>query len=121
VGADVPFTVNELARIVAAAMQTECRTVHLEPRHEVKIAFSDHNKAERVFGKRQKVSLEEGIRRMTDWVHRHGARESCIFDGIEIPRNLPPSWQVARRNEEFLDRVPKGHQLPEPRPVRELA
>jgi UDP-glucose 4-epimerase len=58
----------------------------------VKIAFSDHSKAERVFGKRSKTSLSEGVRAMTAWVREHGARESCIFDGIEISKNMPPSW-----------------------------
>lgn len=97
VGADVPHTVNHLAQIVASSMGRECNVVHLEPRNEVKIAFSDHSLAETVFGKRQKVSLEAGIRSMADWVKQHGSRESSIFEDIEVPKNLPPSWaNVAR-------------------------
>src|SRR6202140_230719 len=42
VGADVPYTVNSLALMVATAMGKECRVVNLEARKEVKIAFSDH-------------------------------------------------------------------------------
>ena len=97
VGADVPFTVNELARVVAGAMGAECRVKHLEARNEVKLAFSDHSKAERVFGSRPKTSLEEGIRSMAQWVGRHGARESGVFEDVEIERNLPPSWAQAAR------------------------
>src|SRR5580700_3187957 len=48
VGADVPNTVNELAEIVSRAMDLPCKVQHLEQRNEVKIAFSDHSKAERV-------------------------------------------------------------------------
>jgi len=97
VGADIPHTVNHLAAIVAEAMGKECRVTHLDPRNEVKIAFSDHSRAESAFGKRQKVSLEDGIQSMAAWVKDHGSRESSIFDDIEIPRNLPPSWaRVAR-------------------------
>ena len=48
IGADQPYAVNELARIVAAALGLPCRTLHLDPRNEVKIAFSDHRKAERI-------------------------------------------------------------------------
>jgi UDP-glucose 4-epimerase len=92
VGADQPCTVNQLARTVAAAMGVECRVVHLEPRKEVKIAFSDHNKAQHVFGRRSKVPLEEGIARMADWATFHGARESSTFDNIEISRCLPALW-----------------------------
>lgn len=75
VGADVPYTVNELAQIVSDAMSEECRINYLEPRNEVKVAFSDHSKAERVFRTGQKVSLKDGIRGMAEWVKKHGARE----------------------------------------------
>lgn len=92
VGADTPHTVKELAEMVAEAMGAQCAVDHLDPRNEVKIAFSDHSKAERVFGKREKTSLSDGIRGMAEWVRRHGARESSIFEEIEIGRNLPPSW-----------------------------
>jgi UDP-glucose 4-epimerase len=92
VGADVPHTVNDLAKIVANAMGRECRITHLDPRNEVKIAFSDHSRAENVFGTRNKVPLEEGIHSMTAWVKDHGSRESNVFEDIEIPKNLPPSW-----------------------------
>jgi len=97
VGADVPHTVNDLAEIVAGAMGKPCDVVHLDPRNEVKIAFSDHSRAESIFGLREKVSLQVGIEKMAEWVRQHGSRESNIFEEIEIPQNLPPSWaRVAR-------------------------
>ena len=97
IGADVPHTVNYLAEIVAAAMGKPCDVVHLDPRNEVKIAFSDHSRAENIFGSREKVSLQAGIEKMAEWVRLHGSRESNVFEEIEISRNLPPSWaRVAR-------------------------
>jgi UDP-glucose 4-epimerase len=95
VGADVPFTVNRLAEVVSAAMGASCNVTHLDPRNEVRFAFSDHSKAERVFGHREKVSLEDGICRMAAWVKQHGARTSSVFSNIEIMQNLPPSWAQA--------------------------
>lgn len=92
IGADVPHTVNELARVVAEAMGSKCEVLHLAERNEVKIAYSDHSKAEQVFGKREKKPLVEGVRAMGAWVLQHGARESSVFQGIEIPRNMPESW-----------------------------
>jgi UDP-glucose 4-epimerase len=91
-GADIPYTVNHLAEVIAASLFEKCRVQHLEPREEVKIAFSDHSKGYRVFGQRHKTSLEVGIRSMAEWVKQHGARESSIFEDIEIPLNLPRSW-----------------------------
>jgi UDP-glucose 4-epimerase len=92
IGADVPYTVNELSKVVAEAMGVPRNVVHLEPRNEVKIAFSDHSKVERVFGKSEKKSLQAGIRAMTEWVRKNGARESSIFENIEVEKNMPPSW-----------------------------
>ena len=97
VGADVPHTVNRLAQIVAKAMSKECKIVHLDPRNEVKIAFSDHSRAESAFGVRRKEPLEDGIQAMAEWVKEHGSRESSVFEDIEIPKNLPPSWASVAR------------------------
>lgn len=95
IGADVPHTVNELAEVVAHAMRRPCKVNYLDARNEVKIAFSDHSKAERAFGKRAKTPLCEGISTMAAWVNSHGARESCIFEDIEVLKNMPPSWAKA--------------------------
>ena len=92
IGADVPHSVNDLAEIVAHAMGRPCHINHLDARNEVKVAFSDHSKCEKVFGKKANVSLEAGVQLMAEWVKKHGARESSTFDAIEIERNLPPSW-----------------------------
>jgi UDP-glucose 4-epimerase len=92
VGADQAYTVNELAQVIADAMGCPCNLVHLEPRNEVKIAFADHSKAEKVFAISEKKSLRDGVRAMATWVRKHGARESGSFEGIEVSRRLPPSW-----------------------------
>jgi hypothetical protein len=34
---------------------------------------------------------------MADWVQKHSARESSVFEEIEVTKNMPPSWtEVAR-------------------------
>jgi UDP-glucose 4-epimerase len=99
VGADTPCTVNELARVVAEAMEAPFRVVHLPARNEVQHTYSSHDKARRVFGAADSTPLTEGVRRMAAWARRVGARQSSVFgEGetaahvIEISRNLPPSW-----------------------------
>jgi UDP-glucose 4-epimerase len=97
-GADEPYTINELARIVMEEMGPKCEIIHLDPRNEVKVAFSDHSKALQVFGKHSQTTLQNGIHAMAKWVKVHGARESSIFENIEVMKNLPPSWaNVARK------------------------
>jgi UDP-glucose 4-epimerase len=102
IGADHPYTVNELAQVVAEAMGVPAKVTHLDARNEVKIAFSDHSKAERVFGARKKTSLHEGVRLMAEWVKKHGSRESSVFQNIEVTKNLPSSWARARQSSKVL-------------------
>jgi UDP-glucose 4-epimerase len=93
VGADTPYTVNELATLVMEAMGMNGELRHLEARNEVVFAFSDHSKAARVFGAHRETTLAEGLARMAPWAKAVGARRSGTFDNIEIERNLPPSWR----------------------------
>ena len=94
VGADQPYTVNELAEAVARAMGSEPQLIHLEARDEVLNAYSSHDKVEGVFGRRSGTTLEEGLGRMAAWVRRHGARQSRDFDEIEIERRMPKAWRT---------------------------
>jgi UDP-glucose 4-epimerase len=100
VGADIPYTVSDLAAVVAQAMGLPCDVMHLDARNEVMIAFSDHSKAQRVFGKRTETPLPEGVRSMAEWVRLNGARESCIFQDIEIAKNMPSSWAKLTASED---------------------
>jgi UDP-glucose 4-epimerase len=92
IGADEPHTVNALADVVAQAIGKPCNIRRLEARNEVKIAFSNHSKAERVFGICAKTPLADGVQAMAAWVRQHGTRESSVFERIEVARKMPPSW-----------------------------
>ncbi|HEY3875440.1 MAG TPA: NAD-dependent epimerase/dehydratase family protein [Candidatus Kapabacteria bacterium] len=96
VGADSVYTVNELAEEVMTAMGGTIDIKHLPARNEVVDAWSDHSKAHRVFGARPETPLSEGLRTMADWVKQSGVRTSKPFEGIEIEKNLPPSWKAIR-------------------------
>jgi UDP-glucose 4-epimerase len=97
IGADTPYSVNELAQVVRRAMGVSDHPVrHLAPRTEVLHAFSDHSKLQRVFGVTAQVDLREGVRRMADWAREHGARQTALFTGIEVERGLPDGWAAAR-------------------------
>ena len=93
VGADTPYTVNELAAVVSRAFGVEPSITYLPARNEVRHAYSSHEKAARIFGANSAVSLEDGIARMADWARRVGARQGKAFAQIEVERNLPPSWR----------------------------
>jgi UDP-glucose 4-epimerase len=94
IGADRPYSLNDLAPAVAAAMGVTADIVHLPPRCEVEHAYSAHHKIRGVFGERAETRLEDGLEQMAAWVRRHGARQSAPFTGIEILKNLPTAWQT---------------------------
>jgi UDP-glucose 4-epimerase len=97
VGADVSCTVNDLAAVVADVMGLEYGVTYLPARNEVKVAFSDHSKAQTIFGQRSQTALADGVRAMAEWIRAHGARESGIFEQIEVMKNMPASWVCVQR------------------------
>lgn len=92
VGAETPYTVNDLARTVALAMGVEPQIKHLPARNEVKYAYSSHAKVQKFFGTPHLVSLEEGVNKMAAWVKDHGARKSQKFENVEVTKNFPVAW-----------------------------
>lgn len=100
VGADQPYEVLEVARLVAEAFDVEPEIEFLPQRKEVVHAYSDHEKSQRVFGVHKSIDLREGIDRMVRWARKHGPKTTSPFARIEVARNMPPSWA------EWLDEVP---------------
>ncbi len=92
IGADQPYSVNELAQTVINAMGSDAKILHVEARNEVKHAYADHEKVRKFFGPPQSVDLKEGVGKMAHWAKRVGMRKSKEFDLIEIHKNLVPSW-----------------------------
>lgn len=101
IGADKPYTVNELAHVVARHFGIEPDIKYLKARKEVLHAYSDHSKAHKIFEISNTVGLNEGIGRMAAWAKRVGARKSKEFENIEIYENLPEGWNP-RRAEKVL-------------------
>ena len=93
VGSESPRKVREVAEVVARAFGVEPAIEFLPPRLEVIHAFSSGSRAEAVFGKREAITLEDGIGRMASWAKVHGPRATPPFSRVEAQRNLPPSWR----------------------------
>src|SRR3989344_1050096 len=104
IGADIPYTVLDLAQTMEEAMGESYVIIHYPERKEVRHSFSDHSKVKRVFGIKNTVPLKEGVRRMVEWSTEIGPMEPTRFDDIEVDKNMPPSWKQlldeSRRNKE---------------------
>lgn len=95
IGADTPYTVNELAQVVADAFGQSTDIRYLPMRNEVKHAYASHDKVRRVFGTSDPVSLEEGVARMAAWAREVGPRRAQRFEDVEVWLNFPEGWRSA--------------------------
>lgn len=96
IGGDIPYTVNYLAQLVAAAMGYPLQINYLPARNEVVDAFASHSKAQSYFGHLlQNVSLEDGVQTMAAWACQQGNRKPSLFAEIEVWENMPPLWRAA--------------------------
>ena len=97
IGADQPYTVNQLAEEVSRQFDSELNVKYLAARNEVVDAYADHSKAHQVFGNDQAISLAEGIQKMAAWAKVVGARQGQEFGNIEIAEKLPQGWEVKEK------------------------
>ena len=94
IGGDSPYTINHLVDVIAETMKVNKKVEYLPSRHESYHAYSSHEKLDHVFGKQESISLEEGVKKMADWVLNSEYKPSPVFTDIEIRKNMPPSWEV---------------------------
>jgi UDP-glucose 4-epimerase len=94
IGADTPYTVNDLAWAVQTAMHERATSiVHLPARHEVQHAFSSHERLRETFGAWPVTSLAEGLSRMATWAREHGVSLPTPLPTVELTESLPYSWR----------------------------
>lgn len=94
VGADIPFTVNELSDAVKDLLgKPDHPIIKADARNEVMVAYSDHSKIKATFKDLPVTPLNDGLTKMVEWVKKAGARESKEFGEIEITENLPAIWR----------------------------
>ncbi len=94
IGADQPYSINQLARVVCQAFGVPVNINYLAARNEVVHAYANHDLAAEVLHARPDVGLEEGIARMAAWARRVGARAGVRFKNVEVEKNLPESWRA---------------------------
>jgi UDP-glucose 4-epimerase len=93
VGAENPYTILELAEEVAHVFDIAPQIEYLPARTEVRHAVASHEKIHRFFDLPESTPLSTGLHRMAAWAKDHGPCQPVEFDNIEVPVNLPSSWQ----------------------------
>lgn len=95
VGADVPYSVNELATAVAEAADAAGHPRDSQPaRLEVEVAVSNHDKVKDYFDVKSAISLKEGLKRTVEWYRGQGHLFKPVeFSSVEVIDRLPPAWR----------------------------
>ena len=90
-GGKVHVTLNEAARLVAEVTGTD-KIVHLEPRHEVKHAWSSYQKSEEILGYVENTSFRRGLELMWEWVREQAERPRVFWPKYELEKNIYSYW-----------------------------
>lgn len=93
IGADTPFTINELIRCISTEFKVSPEITYLEARKEVTEAYCSHEKIRKALATPEPTSLEEGIHLMANWAKQTNPCQGQVFSNIELTKNLPPFWK----------------------------
>jgi UDP-glucose 4-epimerase len=93
-GGEIPYTINELVNVISDSMNITPEINYLPERKETKIAYSNHNKIKKYFDINEATPLKIGIDKMVKWAYGFGCKPTKNFTNIEIPYNLPKSWEI---------------------------
>ena len=68
---------------------------NLKERNEVKHAYADHEKFKRYFSinSTELTTLNNGLRRMADWIKAEKNNAPINFIDVELNKNLPENWK----------------------------
>jgi UDP-glucose 4-epimerase len=101
VGADQPYTLNQLADAVRVAMGVPNHEIkHLPPRNEVLHAHSDHTKLRCAFGvTKPPVTLDAGLAEMAAWVAEQSKKRAfeCVAQP-QSPSSVPRATSSRHRS-----------------------
>jgi UDP-glucose 4-epimerase len=93
IGADRSCSILEAAELVQIAVGNRVGIECLPARAEAAHVVCDHRKLRAILPCSAPTPIEEGVRRMAEWVRTLQIAPPRPIGGIEIPRNLPPSWR----------------------------
>jgi hypothetical protein len=94
VGGSLNYSINHLAEEVCFSVGVPFHRIHLPPRQEVAMAWSDNQKTKDWFPHLFKpVPLSIGLESMAEWAKKRGPQTCKPFAAIEVKKNLHPKWE----------------------------
>ena len=92
------FSLNVAADLVAEITSEngtiKREIVHLEPRHEVKHAWSSYQKSEELLDYKETVDFKKGLQLMWNWVKTQEIRQPVYWKDYELEKNIYSYWKT---------------------------
>ena len=95
VGATTHISLKHAA-LLMAKITGQTDIVHMEPRHEVKHAWSSYQKSIDILGYKETLSLEQGIELMWLWAQDQPQQERKFFKEYELTSQIYSYWQETK-------------------------
>ncbi len=93
VGGDEFHTLNEVVDMLFEITGKPKNVVYLQERHEVKNAYSNHDKAKEILEFEPKTNLKQMLTEMWEWAKVQPNRPVKNFDNIELKEGLYDFWK----------------------------
>ncbi len=97
-GAGKPYTLNQLAKEIKEAMNSDLGITYVEARKEVKHAYSTTEKSEQLLGFKDTIHLQEGLAKMAKWAKHVGPMEPIVWESYELEENIPEFWKNLKKD-----------------------
>lgn len=92
-GSSTENTILEAAQILNEVMGGNASFRFLEERHEVKNAYSTHEKSELLLGYQDHHTLKDGLSDMWQWAQQQPKRTRMEWDSYEINKGIYSFWK----------------------------
>jgi UDP-glucose 4-epimerase len=92
VGGIRAYSLNEAATIISDITGNK-EITHLEPRHEVKYAYSTHDKSVKLLDFKDTTDLKKGLEIMWEWAKSQPEREQKRWQSYEINKKMYSFWK----------------------------
>jgi UDP-glucose 4-epimerase len=93
VGGIKEISLNKAAELVSKITNNKNGVIYLEPRHEVKHAWSSYKKSVDLLDYRETITLKDGLIEMWNWAKTLSLRERKYFTEYELDKGIYSYWK----------------------------
>jgi UDP-glucose 4-epimerase len=91
-GSSKEYTILDAAHILKSVVG-DLQIKFTEGRHEVHMAYSTHEKSEKLLGFKESIDLPEGLAAMWEWAKKQPQRNQFVWPKYELEKGIYQFWK----------------------------